>query len=68
LSTLVPTLTSQPFAGLRSQSAKPALHVKLHCELLHVATAFGRGGQTVLQPPQLFGLLRVSRHCPLQFV
>jgi hypothetical protein len=61
-------LISQPLAGFLSQSAKPALHVKLHCEPVQVATALGRAGQTVPHAPQLLGLLRVSVHWPLQFV
>lgn len=55
LLTLWSRLTSQPFAGLVSQSAYPALHeVTTHCPALQAEPAFDRL-QTLPQYPQLFG-------------
>ena len=44
--------TSQPFSGLPSQSAKPALHVNPHVRPLHVAVAFAGATHGVHAAPQ----------------
>ncbi len=57
-------LTSHPFAGLRSQSAKPGAHESItHVPISHRAVALARL-QTLPQPPQWFALARVSMHTP----
>ncbi|MBK6533845.1 MAG: hypothetical protein IPF99_30940 [Deltaproteobacteria bacterium] len=49
---LVRVSTSQPLAGLPSQSAKPVLHVKLHAPDAQKMLAFARVGHARPQPPQ----------------
>src|SRR5215470_16463435 len=44
-------LVSQP--AVLSQSAKPALHENVQLPLVHAGVAFGAGGQTLPQLPQL---------------
>jgi hypothetical protein len=63
---LVRVSTSQPLALLPSQFAKPALQVIVQLELAQVGAAFGALGQTFAHAPQLFALLVVSMHTPLQ--
>ena len=50
---LLPRLTSQPFAALPSQSAKPALQVNPQVPELHAGTALATPGHTVPHMPQL---------------
>jgi hypothetical protein len=65
LATLVLVLTSQPFAALMSQFAKPALHTSAHAPATHVgAIALGAARQTVLHAPQFITLVRVSTSHP----
>lgn len=64
----IPTFDSQPFAGLESQSANPALHRKPQVPDEQVATPFGPEGQIVPQPPQLFTSFDVSTQFPEQVV
>jgi hypothetical protein len=52
LFTLVPRFASQPFAGLLSQSAKPAKHVNPHMPVVQVGVAFAGARQTLPQLPQ----------------
>ena len=58
-------LISQPLAGSRSQSAKPALQVKPHTPAAQVGCALAGVGQTVPQAPQLRMVFR-SVQTPLQ--
>jgi hypothetical protein len=46
-------LTSQPLAGLPSQSAKPVLQVNPHVPPVQLLVALARAGQTLPQAPQL---------------
>jgi hypothetical protein len=48
--------TSQPFPGIRSQSAQPASHVNPQVPPMHVRVAFGRFGQFVQLLPHAAGL------------
>ncbi len=58
--------TSQPFAGLRSQSAKPALHVAIaHAPAAQLAVALG-SEHTRPHIPQLLTLVVTSTHVPPQ--
>ena len=52
LARLEPRLTSQPFAELPSQSAKPLAHTKEHADDAQVAEAFVRDGHGAPQRPQ----------------
>ena len=61
------TLTSQPSAFSRLQSARPGLQTKLHPPWLHTGTALGAAGQATPHPPQCCGLVWVFTHCPEQF-
>jgi hypothetical protein len=57
--------TSQPLAGLLSQSRKPGVHAATaHAPTLHVAAAFG-SMHTLLQAPQLFTSVWLSTSQPL---
>ncbi len=49
---LVPVLTSQPFAALPSQFAKPVLQVSPQTPIAHVPVAFGGVGHAVPHIPQ----------------
>jgi hypothetical protein len=53
-------LASHPFTDKPSQSTYPALQVMPHTLLAQVATALGRDGQAMPQPPQLLGSLVVG--------
>ncbi len=64
----LPMLSSQPLAGLRSQSAKPALQVKPQVPAAQLAVALARGGQTVPHAPQLFGSVLRLVQLPEQLV
>jgi len=65
LPALVRVSTSQPLAGLRSQSAKPALHAPIaHAPAAHVAAALAKL-QARPQAPQWAALVRVSASHPL---
>jgi hypothetical protein len=58
--------TSQPFAGLRSQSAKPALHeAMVHAPAVQPAVALG-SEHTRPHIPQLLTLVVTSTHVPPQ--
>jgi hypothetical protein len=57
--------TSQPFAALPSQSAKPALQVNPHAPAEQNNEAFARAGQTRPQPPQFWRLVLVFTSQPL---
>jgi hypothetical protein len=52
---LAATLTSQPFAGAPSQSAKPALQVKLQAPPWQVDDALARAGHALPHAPQVAG-------------
>jgi len=56
--------TSQPLAGCRSQSAKPAPHVKTHCDAAQVAVAFGGDGHALPHAPHWVGSLTMSTSQP----
>ncbi len=61
----VARLVSQPLAGLRSQSEKPAMQVKSQVPARHTATAFGGVAQARPQPPQCIVLVCVFTSQPL---
>ena len=68
LLTLVVILTSQPLAGLLSQSAKPGLQLAtVHVPPLHPAVPLATA-QTFPQLPQLFGSVLVLTQTPPQMV
>jgi hypothetical protein len=52
LFTLVARVTSQPLAGLPSQSAKPVLQVKPQDPSVQVVVALAREGQAAMHAPQ----------------
>ena len=58
--------TSQPFAALPSQSAKPALQVNPHADEPHVVVALARAGHTTPQPPQCAMLVVVLVSQPFE--
>ena len=47
----VPSVDSQPFAAMASQSAVPGEHVKPHAPALHTGAAFGGFGHTAHDGP-----------------
>lgn len=49
---VVPSIVSQPLAGLLSQSAKPVLHVIPQVPMLHVGTLLATLGHAFPQRPQ----------------
>lgn len=60
--------TSQPLAGLPSQSPNPALQAAIsQTRLVHAAIAFGKE-HAVLHAPQCVGSLPRFTHMPLQSV
>ena len=56
--------TSQPFAGLASQSTKPRAQVNPHAPAAQVGAAFARAGHTVPHAPQFVTAVRVSTSQP----
>ena len=58
--------TSQPFAGLPSQSLKPDAHVVRQTPALQRAVAFVPATHAVPHVPQLVALAWRSTHAPLQ--
>jgi hypothetical protein len=56
--------TSQPFAGLPSQSSKPALHVNPHAPLLHLAVALAGVAHGVHEVPHDAVLVASSHALP----
>jgi hypothetical protein len=57
--------TSQPLAGLPSQSAKPTLQVNPHAPAAQNTAAFARAVHTRPQPPQFWRLVLVFTSQPL---
>lgn len=66
--TFVARTTSQPFATMPSQSAKPIMQVKPQPPSSHVGTAFARAGHSVPQVPQFARSLVVLISHPLAAV
>ena len=60
--------TSQPFAGLPSQSPKVPRQVRTQRPAEHVASMLAVGTQTLLHAPQWFGSVAVFTQPPLQEV
>jgi hypothetical protein len=58
--------TSQPFAGLPSQSSKPALHVNPQAVPLHEAVAFAGIGHGVHEVPHVAVLALEEQVAPSQ--
>lgn len=57
---LVPRFASQPFTGLLSQSANPAIHVKPHMPVVQVGIAFAGAWHVLPQLPQFVVVSRVA--------
>jgi hypothetical protein len=57
--------TSQPFAGLPSQSAKPVLHRNEQTAALQTGDALARAGHAAPHPPQCEALVRTLDSQPL---
>lgn len=59
-------LASQPLLAIPSQLSKPALHVRMHMPLEHIATPFAGLTQGESHAPQWSRDVRVSTHAPPQ--
>jgi hypothetical protein len=66
LVTLVARFTSQPLAGLRSQSAKPEAQTKAQAPAAQTAVAFAPAEQETAHEPQCVGSLPVFTQAPPQ--